>query len=187
MPQALSKCILTDDHNRNGQGETSSERGMRIWPFPQSLSGQVPTFLGWRTGARHTQLRKASENCTGQEGRKLQWWATVVPVCTISQTSQNVDAALARADHRATETCFPCPGYLKQRAQESVTHKENFNKNAWQASHLSHSSLSIWFLSEYIQLHRTVRRKLYLCHTKLHAEIYFFTAREMRSILKERG
>lgn len=151
MPRALSKCTLTDGHSRNSQGETSSGKGMTIWLFPQPLSGQVPTFLGWRTGARHAQLRKASETCTGQEGRKLQWWATVVPVCSISQTSQNVDAALVRADHRATETCFPCPGYLKQRAQESVTHKENFSKNPCQSSHLWQAShLFVPFFIKYL-------------------------------------
>lgn len=87
MLWALCKCSLMNDHDVNDQGETSSRRGMTIWLFPQPVwpGSYFPWVEGW------AQARLAtwgiSKELPGQEGRKLQWWATVVPVCSIAQTS----------------------------------------------------------------------------------------------------
>ena len=110
----------------------------------------------WDSGARHAQPHAAWEEDPGQGGRQLPWWAVVLPACSSHRFTER------GCSSRTGLTTEPQRLVLSARVTWNAVPRspwctESFSKNAWWAS--SMPLLSVLFLLEHIQLHRTVRLK----------------------------
>lgn len=162
-PNNTMTIALMNDHKVSGQDAPFPGRKMKIWVFPQPLAGQV--VFGWKTdggvgGWAGTPSHMRPHRRASQSGRQevavvSRGTSSLKHLTIFTERGCSSRKGLTTEPRRLVFSALVTRNILLRGPWRT----ESFSKNAWLASHLSKSLLSVLFLLEHNQIHGTVRIK----------------------------